>query len=379
MNKKITLALSFILLFFTSVNAVKKEVKITGTIAGLAGREVALLDYDRSELARVKGDSDAFEITCQVETNDGRFYILYVPALGDLGPSMKIPTLAFFIDAPNIAIDAKIEEGNLKENQITGSPDMTEYKVLSDKNSYNKELKEVIENYNKAFHQYNEVEKTEKNMLSLKEASAKIDSVYPKLYDEYASMIPQYRKSNALVVYLYSYYASATMQKQMEMINSFDKSMRNNYFIKQMLEKMEQVKACEVGQPAPDFELISDKGESVKLSSLKGKYVLIDFWASWCGPCKKEIPNLKKVYEEYKDKGLQLIGVSIDDSEARWRKAIEEEQLHYLQLLDAKKVTMKLYDYQGIPFIILLSPEGVILAKGLRGNDVKATIQEYIK
>ena len=112
---------------------------------------------------------------------------------------------------------------------------------------------------------------------------------------------------------------------------------------------------------------------------MRGKYVLVDFWASWCGPCRKEIPNIKKVYAEFKDKGLEVVGVSIDNSDKAWKKALEEEKLDYLQLGDPKNITSKLYNYNGIPFIILISPEGIILDKGLRGNEIRTKIAEYIK
>ena len=138
-------------------------------------------------------------------------------------------------------------------------------------------------------------------------------------------------------------------------------------------------KSCAVGHEAPDFELATSTGEKIKLSSLRGKYVLVDFWASWCGPCRKEIPNIKKVYAEFKDKGLEVVGVSIDNSDKAWKKALEEEKLDYLQLGDPKNITSKLYNFNGIPFIILISPEGIILDKGLRGETIREKIAEYLK
>ena len=116
----------------------------------------------------------------------------------------------------------------------------------------------------------------------------------------------------------------------------------------------------------------------MKLSSLRGKYVLIDFWASWCGPCRKEIPNVKNVYESFGDKGLTVVGVSVDNSEKAWRKAVEEEQVKYLQLHDPNWAMGKLYDFNGIPFITLISPEGVIVERDLRGVEVRAKVEKYL-
>ena len=138
-------------------------------------------------------------------------------------------------------------------------------------------------------------------------------------------------------------------------------------------------KNCAVGHEAPNFELITSTGGKIALSSLRGKYVLIDFWASWCGPCRREIPNIKKIYAEFKDKGLQVVGVSIDSSDKAWKKALEEENMDYLQLYDPEGITSKLYNYNGIPFIILISPEGIILEKGLRGENIREKITEYLK
>lgn len=379
MKKKIIILFLFILMVSPAFAGLI-PIKLKGGIKGLAGQEVVLLDGDRkTELARVKSDKDLFRMEANAEVADGRFYFLYVPALGDLGPSMKIPTIYFFIDKPSLEVNAEIVNGNLQLVGVKNSPDMDEYNALNRENRYSKEVETAFARYNEAFELYNMKAQTDENMKLLKEASVNADKVYTSQTEEFVNMIPKHPKSNALMAIIYNNFLSSSPDKLQELLNSFDKSMQStNYYAKAMLEQINRTKACEVGQLAPDFEVKDLNGNSVKLSSLRGQYVLIDFWASWCGPCRKEIPNLKRVYAEFKDKGLKLVGVSIDDNESKWRKAVEEEKLDYLQLWDSQKSTMKLYNYNGIPFIILISPEGIILEKNLRGTEVHEKVMKYL-
>lgn len=377
--KKIVVTLFLFILIVSPALAGLIPIQLKGEIKGLTGREVVLLDSNRkTELARVKGNKDLFEITTNAEVADGRFYYLYVPALGDLGPSMNIPTVYFFIDKPALDINAQIVNGNLELVGIMTSPDMDEYNTLNAENRFTKDVEAAGKKYNEAFDLYNNKAQTDENMKILKEASENLDKTYALQTQEFVNMIPRYSRSNALMAIIYNNFFSSPADKLQELLNSFDKSMQSNYYAKAMLNQINRTKACEIGQSAPDFEVKDLNGNPVKLSSLRGQYVLIDFWASWCGPCRKEIPNLKNVYAEFKDKGLKLVGLSIDDSEANWHKAVEEEKLDYLQLWDSEKATMKLYNYNGIPFIILVSPEGIILEKNLRGTEVREKVMKHI-
>lgn len=375
-----TLSVIILLLTLTlSVDAAIREVKIHGTIKGLGNEEIALLDANQQEITKVKANGDKFEIITKAETDDGRYYFLYVPSVGPLGLSMSIPTLFFFIDSDNIEVIAEIKDQKVNRKEIKGSPTMDEYDAIFENLPVKKELKKASESYNKAFKEYNDVSQTESNLQVLREAGKKFDSLQAVQGQQLLDLIPRMSKSKALALIIYSYNNSKPADELEVLLNQFDSSIRNCYGLSQMQHKIDLVKGCEIGQPSPDFELKNLKGESIKLSSLRGKYTLIDFWASWCGPCRKEIPNLKKVYADYKDKGLQLIGVSLDNSDAAWRKAVEEEQLDYLQLHDPENITGKLYNYSGIPFIILISPEGIILEKELRGAEVQEKVAKYIK
>ena len=135
-----------------------------------------------------------------------------------------------------------------------------------------------------------------------------------------------------------------------------------------------------VGQPAPLFTAPNLDGEEIGPETFKGKLLLIDFWASWCGPCRGEVPNLKKTYEQYKDKGVEFLSVSIDKDEAAWKKALEEEDMPWPQAHAPKAgaEVMDLYQFSGIPFILLLDKEGNIAAKYLRGEAIGKAIGDML-
>lgn len=153
---------------------------------------------------------------------------------------------------------------------------------------------------------------------------------------------------------------------------------------KAFADRLEIAKKTRVGQYAMDFTQNDTAGVAVSLSSLRGKYLLIDFWASWCGPCRRENPNLVKVFQQYKDKGFSILGVSLDrpGQKERWMKAIYDDQLAWTQVSDLKfwdNDVAKQYGIQAIPQNYLLDPQGKIIAKGLRGEDLEKKLAEVLK
>ena len=123
-------------------------------------------------------------------------------------------------------------------------------------------------------------------------------------------------------------------------------------------------------------------GKQFKLSDFKGKYVLLDFWASWCAPCREENPNIVKQYEKFKSKNFMILGVSLDDDRAAWIKAIKDDQLNWPHLSELKrwdgKVTLQ-YKVEGIPASFILDPEGKIIAKNLRGVELEQFLGKTLK
>ena len=145
------------------------------------------------------------------------------------------------------------------------------------------------------------------------------------------------------------------------------------------IEMVDGMQATAIGQPAPEIALPNPDGEVVKLSSLRGNYVLVDFWAKWCGPCRAENPNIVRVYNKYKDKGFTVFGVSLDRNRADWLKAIEDDNLTWTHVSDLKfwqSEAAQTYNITAIPFSILLDPNGVIIDKNLRGQALERKIAE---
>ena len=151
--------------------------------------------------------------------------------------------------------------------------------------------------------------------------------------------------------------------------------------MQQISQRVNTYKAVAVGKIFQDVTAVNMQDQPSHLSDYagKGKYVLIDFWASWCKPCCTEMPELKQLYHQYKGKGLEIVSISIDQDKDAWQKKIKELQMNWPQMIDENREASKTYVVGAIPHTILLDPTGIILAKDLRGKELEEKIAQYLK
>ena len=143
----------------------------------------------------------------------------------------------------------------------------------------------------------------------------------------------------------------------------------------------QRVKTIWVGKQAPEISLPDTEGRTVTLSSYRGKYVLVDFWASWCGPCRRENPNVVEAYNQFRNKNFTILGVSLDREKAAWQKAIVDDNLNWTHISDLKywqSEVVPLYQVGGIPFNVLVDPDGKVIAENLRGSALEQKLQEVL-
>ncbi len=148
--------------------------------------------------------------------------------------------------------------------------------------------------------------------------------------------------------------------------------------IEPMKAHQQSLEAVKEGKVAPAFSLVTTDGKEVSLESFKGKYVLVDFWASWCQPCRQENPNVVAAYKAFNSKGFEVLSVSVDRDEEAWKNAIKEDGLSWTQVRDAENKVAELYAIQQIPTTFLLDQQGVIIATNLRGEALEAKLKELM-
>lgn len=208
-----------------------------------------------------------------------------------------------------------------------------------------------------------------------------IDGLRKKLTISFVAAYPNTMVSLNEVLEMFLYNPDA---KQFDSaVQLLDTALLNSESGRELVKRLDIAKRTDIGMPAPEFSMKDVSGKEIELRSRYGKYLLLDFWASWCGPCRQDNPNLVRTYSDFSKKGFDIISVSLDEQRDRdkWLDAIRKDGLTWLQLSDLKgwdNIAARLYGINGIPMNFLLDPQGRIIAKGLRGNDLRKKVESLL-
>lgn len=218
-------------------------------------------------------------------------------------------------------------------------------------------------------------------MKFLQEKYSRVDSIKTIYYKDW---VAKHAASPVSAMVLSFYLREKDMDALQQQLNTLKPSARQNALGKKMKHSIEAAKATAIGKAAPEFTQNDTLGKPVSLKDFKGKYVLIDFWASWCVPCRQENPAVVKAFQSFKDKNFTILSVSLDQPGAKekWIKAIHDDGLTWTHVSDLNywdNAVSRQYDIRSIPANYLLGPDGVILAKNLRGEELEKKLEEVLK
>jgi peroxiredoxin len=272
-----------------------------------------------------------------------------------------------------VAVDGNSQQGFV---EVKGSPDIDiirEVQDLEAKINNDPAIAQLNNEYNAA------VQQKDKNQVRVLEL--KYQQIVKKHKDQIAAVMVQKTPSLGVINLLQSNILDKDQyyQTYLNVAEKLKKEWPDYSQAKEFVSYVEKMKLTAVGQPAPEISLPNPEGQVVPLSSMKGKYVLVDFWAKWCGPCRVENPNVVRAFQKYKDKGFTVYGVSLDRKREDWLQAIKDDNLTWTHVSDLKfwqSEAAKTYNITGIPFSLLLDPNGVIIAKNLRGAALDQKLAE---
>ena len=373
--QKILISLSVILLLsFCDGNKKNSSFQLKGTLSDSKAETLYLEKL---------GSAKQVIIDSVILDENGNFeFTNYTPKIGFYRIKTNDKNFAMLVldSADKVTITGSVKDlGNTFK--VEGSPETT---IFIEYNNLSKSRDIKLDSLNKAFQLLMETNKMDsKRMDSL---SAIFETPYNSIINQTNTLMVDKISKNTNMYSSIMAIQALDPDKYSDLYKSLDaglsKKFPNDKNVIMFHEVVERMLSTNIGQFAPEISLPSPDGKEIALSSLKGKLVLIDFWASWCGPCRKEMPNVIKIYSKFKNKGFEIYGVSLDQDKEKWMEAITKDGINWPQVSDLKywdNVAARIYNVQGIPYTVLIDKDGKIIAKNLRGQELEKKIAEVLK
>lgn len=342
------------------------KYKVSGSIAGLDSGVVYLVKVQAGQPLVV----DTAKVADGAFSFEGK---AGMPELCYLRINERDYFAPFFLENADIHVESY--KDSLRATKVSGSETTDIFNIYVDEvTNLNKKIREYQKQYSQAATAGNQ-EEMDRIKIDIEAASDNME-VYAKNFVR--------EHSNSVVgpfIALSQLAGRLEYADMKELVDGFAPELAQSEYVVQLTKILDEAAKTALGAEAPDFTMNDPEGNPFTLSSLRGKYVLIDFWASWCGPCRKENPNIVAAYNKYKDKGFDILGVSLDRDKAAWLRAIQDDHLDWHQVSDLKywqNEVARLYGVNTIPHSILLDPDGKIIANNLRGNELDEKLAELL-